>query len=79
MEDALTEELALFFKALLFLFMRISLLVRADFPSLVPNSILVLELVFFFYRLQATWAWFMPWLLFVIDELAVKSRFFAPV
>ena len=47
MEEAL-EELVLFFKALLFLFRRISLLVRAGFPSFVLNSILVLELEFFF-------------------------------
>ena len=56
MEGALADELALLFKALLFLFSRISLLVRAVLPSFVLNSILVLEFEFFFYRLQAIWA-----------------------
>ena len=52
MEEAL-EELVLFFKALLFLFRRISLLVRAGFPSFVLNSILVLELEFFFLKIAS--------------------------
>ena len=60
MVGALADELALLFRALLFLFSRISLLVRAVFPSFVLNSILVLEFKFFFYRLQVIWAWLAP-------------------
>ena len=56
MVGALADELALFLRALLFLFSRISLLVRAVFPSPVLNSMVLLALEFFFYRLQAIWA-----------------------
>ena len=51
MEDA--DELALFLRALLFRRLRISLLVRVDFPSFVLNSRLVLHREFFFYRWNA--------------------------
>ena len=53
MVGALADELALLFRALLFLFSRISLLVRAVFPSFVLNSILVLEFKFFFLQIAS--------------------------